>query len=142
MELFFLFLCLVIIFAANLEWRRRKKFPSYVRYNGRMATFFLPADKLKNEKYAISGKLPYKIIEDYLMKNFGGFTHETKDIHGLWMPEQLTIIKDIHEKFEVSFKGKDKIIPFLSFLSDICKILQEESLYVTLGKHSYWVMPK
>ncbi len=43
--------------------------------------------------------------------------------------------------YEVAFGDKGKASEFFSFMSDMCRLLEENSIYVTYGGNSWLVAP-
>jgi len=100
---------------------------------GEVAVFYLPVNK-------IDQKIRSK-IHSFFVKNYYAYTHEISKIQGFWSKGSKTV-KDKHERYEVSFKGKDNLKKFVEFMSEICYIIQEESIYLTIGGDSYLISPK
>lgn len=105
----------------------------FVESLGRMAIFYLPIKKLDKK---ISNE-----IEIYLLDKFGGFTHEKSEIKGRWKSSNK-VFEDFHERYEVSFAGKENVLEFVDFLSNLCEKLNEDSIYLTMGEHSWLVRTK
>ena len=51
------------------------------------------------------------------------------------------MFKDKHERYEVSFKGEKKFKEFVLFLSELCNMTNEESIYMSIGEESYLIKP-
>jgi hypothetical protein len=99
---------------------------------GEVAVFYLPSKK-------INKKIRNK-IHDFLIKNYEAYTHESSNIKGYWVNDNC-IVKDIHERYEVSFKGKVNFKRFIVFISEICKITKEDAIYLTFANKSYLIKP-
>lgn len=99
-------------------------------YNGVIITFYIPSKKLNK---TIRNKL-----HSFFVKNHEAYTHETSNIKGFWLNKN-NLIKDKHERYEVSISKEKKIKELISFISNICKEIEEESIYLTIGKKSYLV---
>lgn len=77
------------------------------------------------------------------MSNYNAYTIEISDTQGFWREHsQSQIFCDRHVRYEVSFDGRDKILGFVGFLSEMCALLQEQAIYVTMGQKSWLVLPK
>jgi hypothetical protein len=100
---------------------------------GEVAVFYLPIKKLSK---SIRNK-----IHKFFVKNYYAYTHEISTIKGFWSKEDK-IVKDKHERYEISFKGKDNLKKFIEFLSNICYIIDEDSIYLTIGGESYLIKPR
>jgi len=109
---------------------------------GRVAVFYVPADKVVDPAYGRDGLLARDIFERFFLANFGGLTHEVSNIRGQWTsPDGQKVFTDLHERYEVSFAGRDKMRVFLAFLSEMCGLLEEDSIYLTMGTRSWLVKP-
>jgi endonuclease I len=104
-----------------------------VKHIGKVATFYIPVKKLNKE---VRGK-----IHDFFVNNYYAYTHETSKIHGFWSKDD-EVIKDKHERYEVSFKGQNNLKKFVKFLSSICYIIKEHSIYLTIGEESFLIHPR
>ena len=83
------------------------------------------------------------MFDEFFLRNFGGLTHEESHIRGQWTsPDGQKVFTDLHQRYEVSFSGKGKLELFLDFLSEMCGLMREESIYLTMGSRSWLVMPK
>ncbi len=109
---------------------------------GRLAVFYVPAAKMDDLAYGRDGLIPRVLFERFFLERFGGLTHEESKIRGQWTsPDGQKVFTDLHERFEVSFAGKEKTAAFLEFLSQMCGLLKEESIYLTMGTRSWLVKP-
>jgi hypothetical protein len=106
-----------------------KKWMDQVEAIGKMAVFYIPSSKAKSHQ---------ENVHQFLIKNFGAYTHEQSDIKGYWKKGKQ-IIRDKNERYEVSFEGKDRISVLVDFLSKLCKKMKEEAIYLTMGDRSYLV---
>jgi hypothetical protein len=113
------------------DWLTKKIEHEKLTDIGRMAIFYLPTKKSKSLKSK---------IHNFLIKNYGAYTHEPSNIRGFWK-QGKEIIKDRNERYEVSFSDKNKIPKLIDFLSEICGEMKEEAIYLTMGDQSYLVKP-
>ena len=56
--------------------------------------------------------------------------------------KQNKLIKDKHERYEIAFDGEQNLKKFVGFLSELCDIIEEDSIYLIVGDESYLVKPK
>ena len=116
---------------------------SFVQPLGQIAIFYVPSRKLGSIEYGREGKTPRKVIEEFFLEKFGGLTHEQSNIQGQWRAEDAhKTLVDQHDRYEVSFAGQRNTIEFLEFVSDLCALLEEESIYLTMGDRSWLVKPR
>jgi hypothetical protein len=109
---------------------------------GRVAVFYVPAAKMVDPAFGREGQLARDILERFFLANFGGLTHEISNIRGQWTsPDGQKVFTDQHERYEVSFAGREKLRIFLGFLSEMCQLLEEDSIYLTIGTRSWLVRP-
>lgn len=107
-------------------------------YIGQVAIFYIPINKLD---IVIEGnRTTRQVLHDFCVKNFNAYTHEVSKIQGYWVSKNI-LVKDEHERFEISFKGRKKVKEFIYFLSLICKAIEEESIYLTMGYKSWLILP-
>ena len=110
-------------------------------YLGQVAVFFIPVQKLDSPEFGKDGKTPREIFEDFLMDHYDAFTLEISNTQGLWREhKQAPIFRDENARYEVSFDGEVK--PFVMFLSEMCSLLKEQSIYLTMGYKSWLVLPR
>jgi hypothetical protein len=103
------------------------------KHIGKVATFYIPVKKL-------SKKVRNK-IHDFFVDHYYAYTHETSEISGFWSKDD-EVIKDSHERYEVSFKGKNNLKKFIEFISSICYIIKEDSIYLTVCGESFLIYPR
>ena len=99
---------------------------------GRMAVFFIPAQKLADRPAT------QRWLESSLLSFYMGYTKMTQHIEGYYGIAH-EIVKDEHIRYEVSFPGKKQISHFVGLIARLAKELDEESIYLTMGQHSYLV---
>lgn len=127
------------------------KLPNAV-YIGHVAVFYVPIKKLD---MVVEGEFPYRaqvrdgsfvdltvrsLLHNYFVQNFNAYTHEVSNIQGYWMDKDL-LVRDEHERYEVSFTGREKVKEFVTFLSELCSLIKEDSIYLTMGYKSWLVVP-
>ena len=109
---------------------------------GKTAVFYVPAAKMDDARYGRDGKTPTELFDDFFLSQFGGLTHEESKIQGRWSIEDgQQVLTDLHERYEVTFDGDAREVQFLNFLSEMCALLKEESLYLTMGDRAWLVKP-
>ncbi|HEX4144736.1 MAG TPA: hypothetical protein VHY91_14620 [Pirellulales bacterium] len=121
--------------------KRVAKLP-FVAAMGKTASFYVPSDKVNDSKYGRDGRKPSQRFEEFFVTHFGGFTHEQSQIKGRWVGEGGNkLFVDEHQRYEVAFAGEHKAKLFLDFLSEMCGLMEEGSIYLTYGGHSWLVSP-
>ena len=122
---------------------KRKRISPYLVPLGRIAVFYVPAEKMDLPQYGRDGMTPTEMFDQFFLEHFGGLTHEESHIRGQWTDGEGSIVfTDLHQRYEVSFSGKKQRRELLEFLAEMCARLQEESIYLTLGSRSWLVRPK
>lgn len=112
-------------------------------YIGKVAVFYVPIQKLDQEEYGLDGRTPRELFEEFLMDNYDAYTLEISNTQGFWRQHrQSQIFRDENARYEVSFEGRERVPPFVRFLSMMCHLLKEEAIYLTMGDTSYLVVPK
>jgi hypothetical protein len=110
---------------------------------GQVAVFYLPIQKLHSNQHGMGDKTPKELIHEFLMDNYNAYTLETSNTEGFWRHNRKSrVFQDTNARYEVSFLGKDKVPRFVGFLSEMCGIMGEEAIYLTMGRKSYLVLPK
>lgn len=108
-------------------------------YLGQVAIFYVPKQKLDTP--IKDGKTARQLLHDFFVDHYNAYTHEVSKIQGFWKTGHI-LMRDEHERYEVSFDGKDKVIEFVDFLADLCGLIGEQSIYLTMGYKSWLVVPK
>jgi hypothetical protein len=103
---------------------------SNIKHLGEVAIFYLPKKKI-NKKIR-------KEIHNFFVDNYNAYTHELSTINGYWSKKNK-IIKDKHERYEVSFCGKKNFEKFIDFLSYLRKKTKEESIYLVISEESFLI---
>ena len=110
---------------------------------GRSAVFYVPSDKMDDPRYGRDGLTPTELFDRFFLEKFGGLTHEESKIRGQWTsPDGQKVFTDRHQRYEVSFAGRRKAREFVDFLSQMCSLLGEESIYLTMDSRSWLVTPQ
>ena len=110
-------------------------------YLGHMAVFYVPVQKLDCLKYGDGQKTPKELFHEFLMDNYNAYTLEISDTQGFWRHHcESEMFHDKNARYEVSFEGQDRIKGFVTFLSEMCKMLDEQAIYLTMGHKSYLVV--
>jgi len=117
---------------------------------GRMAVFLVPAYKMRRQfakpneeatdRNQIFGVSEEERLDRELIKRYQGVTKVTANVEGSY---QLggKLVRDAHIRYEVSFLGTDKVLEFVQLLKELCRKLDEDSIYLTMGENSYLVRP-
>lgn len=107
---------------------------------GQVAVFYIPVNKLDLN---LHGTTPRILFEQYLMDNYNAYTLEISNTEGFWREHHRSeIFKDQNARYEVSFDGKERVPPFVEFLSHMCSLIGERAIYLTMGHRSWLVLPK
>lgn len=118
---------------SGMEFRRWMDSSAEAEHLGKVAVFYVPSKK-------VDRKIAREIHEFFVSKH-KAYTHESGGIKGFWHDgERLT--KDSHERYEISFKGRDKLLDLVDFLSRLCSKIGEDSIYMTMADDSYLIRPK
>ena len=124
-----------------MKAKQLKRLPFLVAM-GKTANFYVPAAKMNDPKYSRAGRTAGQLFDDFLISNFGGFTHEISQIRGQWIGDNGNkLFTDEHERYEVAFGDKSMAAEFFGFMADMCRLLEESSIYVTYGGNSWLVTP-
>jgi hypothetical protein len=122
--------------------QKRRRHASFLVPLGRIAVFYVPAEKMDDPRYGRDGQTPTQLFDEFFLRNFGGLTHEESHIRGEWSSaDRQKVFTDLHQRYEVSFSGNKKETQFLEFLSEMCGLLREESIYLTIGTRAWLVKP-
>jgi len=112
-------------------------------YIGQVAVFYVPIHKLDDLKYGMDGHAPRAMFEKFLLENYNAYTLEISDTQGFWRQNQKShIFEDKNARYEVSFDGKNNVVIFVRFLSQMCSLMKEEAIYLTMGQKSWLVVPR
>lgn len=108
-----------------------------LKHIGQVAVFFLPHQEW-DMTWGVKDRL-----HGFLINNYDAYTLLHCRSTGYWRDEEnKVVVKDHCVRYEVSFKGKEKIPEFIEFLSEICAMMKQKAIYLTMGRHSYHVLPK
>lgn len=118
---------------SSIGFKKWIEYGDSLEHIGKLAVFYLPSNKLTNKVR--------KEIHDFFVSRHKAYTHELSDIKGYWH-DGKDLLNDSHERYEISFKGKEKFKEFLDFLSNLCENISEKSIYLTMGEESFLVKPK
>lgn len=106
---------------------------------GKMSVFYVPSHKLDDARFFHSAQTARSLIHEFLMHRYRAYTQTPTPVKGFWVDQTSTLVHDVMERFEVSFNREEEFDRLVDFLADLCERLQEESIYVTRGDHSYLV---
>ena len=108
------------------------------KYIGHVSVFYVPTNKL--DLLLENGKTARVTLHDFCVEYFNAYTHEVSKIQGYWLNNEI-LHKDDHERYEISFRGRKKVKKFVAFLSNLCRMVGEESIYLTMGYKSWLIVP-
>ncbi len=104
-----------------------------VEFIGQTATFYIPETK---------NSVIEETLHNFFLTHYNAYTAESSDIQGYWRRDANSpIFSDRNVKYIVSFDGREKIDPFIDFLSGVCSTINEECIYLTMGMKSFLVKP-
>ena len=110
-------------------------------YLGHLAVFYVPVQKLDSPEFGKNSQTPRILFEEYLMEHFNAFTLTITNMQGFWRQhKQSPTLREQNARYDVSFEGD--VEPFVQFLSEMCALLQEKSIYLTMGNKSWLVLSK
>jgi len=122
--------------------RRSARKHSFLVPLGRVAVFYVPAEKMSDPRYGLDGLTPTQMFDQFFLQKFGGLTHEESQIRGKWTSSDGNkVFTDSHQRYEVAISGKKKATEFVHFLSEMCGRLHEESIYLSIGTRCWLVKP-
>lgn len=104
-----------------------------VKSLGNIVIFYIPSKKINKEIR--------KKIHDFFVSKHSAYTHECGEIVGYWLDEK-NLIKDKHERYEISIKKDKDISDLVNFLSRLCNEIKEKSIYLTVANESYLIFSK
>lgn len=110
------------------------------KYIGKVATFYVPSHKLDDIKYGDKGLTPRQMFHETFMMHYQAYTHEVSKIQGYWQGGS-DMERDEHERYEVAVCGKSGRKYLQTFMAYMCGLLQEESIYLTVGCKAWLVFP-
>ncbi len=112
----------------------------HIEQLGTRALFLVPSRKVFRNKVpntAATEKLRVaKLIHDFLMRNFDGFTMASGNINGYFQANEY----DEHREYRVAVKEKD-LEKLQRFLAEVCIYLDEECIYLEYGTLAMLVYP-
>tara|TARA_Y100000310_G_scaffold342463_1_gene445847 strand:+ start:1475 stop:1822 length:348 start_codon:yes stop_codon:yes gene_type:complete len=109
---------------------------------GRPARFLIPSVKVYNRKYSKKGWSVARLVHEFLLEHFKGYTCSSGNIFGFFESE-ATEYDELRE-FRVAFKEDDAktLVPHLqAFLATICEDIGEECIYLECGEEAMLVYP-
>jgi hypothetical protein len=113
-----------------------------LKYIGQVAVFYLPHQEW-DESRDKQGRPVKELLHGFLINNYDAYTLDHGRTTGYWRESKdHTVVRDQNVRYEVSFGGREKISVFVDFLSEICALMKQKAIYLTMGKHSYHVLPK
>ena len=108
---------------------------------GKAAVFYIPVKKLR-------GKKGIRIRQDlylFLVAQFGANSVAVTPTElrlGQWRNDSGLTIIDKCVDFEISFAGKEKILPLMERLTKLAQEINEECIYFKAGEDSCLIVPK
>ena len=106
---------------------------------GTMTIFYVPSHKLDDSRFFQGSQTARSVIHDFLMNSFRAYTQTPTPVKGFWVDHEDTLHHDVMERFEVSFDSEEDFDEIIGFLVEMCRTLNEDSIYVTRGDRSFLV---
>lgn len=109
---------------------------------GRRALFLIPSVKVYGIKHSKSGRSIAKVLHEFLLRTFNGYTVASGNIYGYFQSTELAY--DELREFRVAFLEDDRKtkVPLLQqFLADLCADIGEECIYLEAGEDAMLVYP-
>ena len=106
---------------------------------GKMTVFYVPSQKLDDARFFNGQHTARAEIHQFLMDRFRAYTHTPTPVKGFWVDHEDSLHHDVMERFEVSFDNESDFDQIIGFMVEMCRTLNEESIYVTRGDHSFLV---
>ena len=99
---------------------------------GQVAAALLPIEKLKLR--SPRGTPFEREIHDFLVTNFNGYTVSSGNISGHWKDDAGHDHYGEHRQYKVAVGAKEAVESFEVFLADIAADMEEECIYVEIGR--------
>jgi hypothetical protein len=120
------------------ERAKTKALPNVKRESlGELAVALLPIEKLKlNSPRGIPFE---REIHDFLVTNFNGYTVASGNISGHWKDNVGHDHYGEHRQYKVALGARESVASFEVFLAEMAAEMQEECIYVELGREIFLV---
>ena len=109
---------------------------------GKRAMFLIPSVKVYGRKHSRKRRSVARVIHNFLMKTFKGYTCASGNIFGFF--ESSAIEYDELREFRVAFledEKKTKVPKLQRFLARLCRDIGEECIYLECGEDAMLVYP-
>jgi hypothetical protein len=109
---------------------------------GQHALFLIPSVKVYGPKYSWDGRRIAKVVHEFLLANFNGYTVASGNIYGYFQSTELAY--DELREFRVAFLEDEegtKVPRLQQFLADLCRVIGEECIYLQAGKKAMLIYP-
>ena len=104
---------------------------------GQVAVVLLPIEKLKVKS---PRGVPFeREIHDFLVTSFNGYTVSSGNISGHWKDDTGHDHYGEHRQYKVAVAAQEAIHCFEVFLSGIAVEMQEECIYIEIGREIYLI---
>jgi hypothetical protein len=104
---------------------------------GQVAVVLLPIEKLKVK--SPRGAPFEREIHDFLVTSFNGYTVSSGNISGHWKDDTGHDHYGEHRQYKVAVAAQEAIHCFEVFLAGIAAEMQEECIYVEIGREIYLI---
>ena len=104
---------------------------------GQVAVVLLPIEKLKVKS---PRGVPFeREIHDFLVTSFNGYTVSSGNISGHWKDDTGHDHYGEHRQYKVAVAAQEAIHCFEVFLAGIAAEMQEECIYIEIGREIYLI---
>jgi hypothetical protein len=104
---------------------------------GKVTVFYIPSHKLDDPRYFDGSGTARSLIHTFLMERYRAYTHSPTSMKGYWFNAADQVVHDVMERFEVSFGSESEFERLVEFMVELCRLLDEEAIYVTRGERSF-----
>ena len=105
---------------------------------GKVTVFYLPSHKLDHPR-PTAQSTPRQVVHEFLISHYLAYTHTPAPVKGWWTNPQQVLFHDVMERFEVSFDAEPQFDALISFLANLSRTLDEETVYLTRGDESFLI---
>ncbi|HVK57334.1 MAG TPA: hypothetical protein VM735_01030 [Candidatus Kapabacteria bacterium] len=121
-----------------MKRERPKPLPDLKRETlGQVAVVLLPIEKLKVKS---PRGVPFeREIHDFLVTSFNGYTVSSGNISGHWKDDTGHDHYGEHRQYKVAVAAQEAIHCFEVFLAGIAAEMQEECIYIEIGREIYLI---
>ncbi|MFZ2619533.1 MAG: hypothetical protein WAX89_01540 [Alphaproteobacteria bacterium] len=121
-----------------------------VMHIGRPALVYLPIPKVKNPLFGNGQHTPDEMFRQFCLATFNAVSINTATVEGYWRQADGLIVPDFHCQYRVSFRHAEpetgeapfaRLNQLVTFLSELCKTMQEDCIYAEFGEDAVLITP-